>query len=71
MVLKQKRDNSDVLIVDASKYFEKAGKKNQLRTSDIKRIVDAVVGRKDIDKFSRKVSRQEIRDNDYNLNIPR
>lgn len=71
MVLKQKRDNSDVLIVDASKYFEKAGKKNQLRTSDIKRIVDAVIGRKDIDKFSRKVSRQEIRDNDYNLNIPR
>ena len=71
MVLKQKRDNNDILIVDASKYFEKAGKKNQLRTSDIKRIVDAVIGRKDIDKFSRKVSRQEIRENDYNLNIPR
>ena len=71
MVLRQKRENSDVLIVDASKYYEKAGKKNQLRTSDIKRIVDTVIGRKDIDKFSRKVSRQEIRENDYNLNIPR
>lgn len=71
MVLRQKRENTDVLIVDASKHFEKVGKNNKLRASDIKRIVDAVVARQTIPKFSRKVERQEIRDNGYNLNIPR
>ena len=71
MVLKQKRENTDVLIVDASKGFEKVGKNNKLRASDIKRIIDAVTKRISVDKFSRVVSRDEIRANDYNLNIPR
>lgn len=71
MVLKQKRENTDVLIVDASKGFVKVGKNNKLRASDIKKIVDTLVARADIDKFSRKVSREEIRRNEYNLNIPR
>lgn len=71
MVLRQKRENTDVLIVDASKHFEKVGKNNKLRASDIKRIVDVVTERRTTDKFSRVVSREEIRKNDYNLNIPR
>lgn len=71
MVLKQKRDRTDVLIVDASKGFEKASKNNKLRASDIKKITDVVTKRLDEDQFSRVVSRDEIRANDYNLNIPR
>jgi type I restriction enzyme M protein len=71
MVLKQKRTNTDVLIIDASKGFIKIGKNNKLQASDIKRIVDTVAMRKDIPKFSRMVSREEIRSNEYNLNIPR
>ncbi|MBQ6500876.1 MAG: type I restriction-modification system subunit M [Mogibacterium sp.] len=71
MVLKQKRERTDVLIVDASKGFEKVGKNNKLRASDIKKITDVVTGRLDVAKFSRVVSRDEIRANDYNLNIPR
>lgn len=71
MVLKQKRDNTDVLIVDASKGFVKAGKNNVLRACDIKRIVDVVTSRSTVEKFSRVVSRDDIRANDYNLNIPR
>ena len=71
MVLKRKRDNTDVLIIDASKGFAKVGKNNQLRASDIKRIVDTAVSRETVDKFSRLVSQQLIRDNEYNLNIPR
>lgn len=71
MVLRQKRENTDVLIIDASKGFTKEGKNNKLRASDIKRIADTFIDRKDIHKFSRKVSREEIRNNDYNLNIPR
>lgn len=71
MVLKQKRANTDVLIVDASKGFVKEGKNNKLRASDIKRIVDVVTRRESVDKYSKVVSRDEIRANDYNLNIPR
>jgi len=71
LVLKQKRQNTDVLIVDASKHFVKEGKNNKLQASDIKRIVDAVINRDSIEKFSEVVSKQTLRDNGYNLNIPR
>lgn len=71
MVLKQHRDNDDVLIIDASKGFVKEGKQNKLRACDIKKIADTVRDRKNIPGFSRKVSREEIRENGYNLNIPR
>ena len=71
MVLKQNRDNNDVLIIDASKGFIKEGKNNKLRASDIKRIADTVAARVSIPKFSKVVSREKIRQNDYNLNIPR
>lgn len=71
MVLKQSRDNDDVLIIDASKCFEKEGKNNKLRACDIRKIADTVAGRATVPKFSRTVSRDEIRKNDYNLNIPR
>jgi type I restriction enzyme M protein len=71
MVLKQQRENNDVLIIDASKGYVKVGKNNKLRASDIKKMVDTIVSRKDVDKFARVVSRDEIRKNEYNLNIPR
>ncbi|SCZ80475.1 type I restriction-modification system subunit M [Acidaminobacter hydrogenoformans] len=71
MVLKQKRENTDVHIIDASKGFTKVGKNNKLRASDIKRIADTVAARKDLPKFARVISRDEIRSNEYNLNIPR
>ena len=71
MVLKKGRTRNDVLIIDASKGFAKVGKNNVLRASDIKKITDTVIGREDVDKFSRVVSQEEIRANEYNLNIPR
>lgn len=71
LVLKQKRENSDILIVDASKGFEKVGKNNKLRASDIKKIADTVIHRETTPKYSKVVSRETIRENEYNLNIPR
>lgn len=71
MVLKQKRSETDLLIIDASKGFIKEGKNNKLRASDIKRIADAVIERQTIPKFAALVTRDEIRENEYNLNIPR
>ena len=71
MVLKKQRDNEDVLIIDASKCGEKSGKNTKLKTSDIRRIADAVINRTEAPKFSCLVSRDKIRENGYNLNIPR
>ncbi len=71
MVLKKQKTDSDVLIIDASKYFIKDGKKNKLQASDIKRIVDVVEKRESVPGFAALVSREKIRENEYNLNIPR
>lgn len=71
MVLKKKRGDEGVLIIDASKGFIKDGKQNKLRACDVKKIADTYRERKTIPGFSRVVSRDEIRRNEYNLNIPR
>ena len=71
MVLKKNRGNDGVLIIDASKGFVKDGKQNKLRACDVKRIADTYRDRKEIPGFSRVVTRDEIRKNEYNLNIPR
>jgi type I restriction enzyme M protein len=71
MVLKKNRGNEGVLIIDASKGFVKDGKQNRLRACDVKKIADTYRERKNIPGFSRVVTRDEIRHNEYNLNIPR
>ena len=69
--LRKTRERSGILIVDASKGFVKDGNKNRLRSSDVKRIVDTVTGHLDVPGYSRNVPLDEIRENGYNLNIPR
>ena len=71
MVLRKVRDRDDILVVDASRGFVKEGKNNKLRASDIRRIVDAYEARRDVERFCRAVPIEEVRANDYNLNIPR
>ncbi len=71
MVLKQNRRDDDILIIDASKGYVKDGKSNRLRACDVKRIADTVRERREGTGYSRKVSRETIRENNYNLNIPR
>lgn len=71
MILKKNRETNDILFVDASQGFEKVGKENILRSRDIRKIVDVVTERREVENFSRIVSFDEIVDNGYNLNIPR
>ena len=72
MILRKNRQNDDsVLFIDASKEYKAEKKQNVLTEENIKKIFDAVVARKDIDKFAHLATKQEIIDNDYNLNIPR
>lgn len=72
MVLRQKRETDDVLFINATKCCTRIGKKNVLRTSDIRRIKDAVIERTDKPHFAKLISKEVIREeNDYNLYIPR
>ncbi|MBP3851663.1 MAG: type I restriction-modification system subunit M [Erysipelotrichaceae bacterium] len=73
LVLKKKRNgNSDnILFIDASKYFTQEKAINIITDEDIDRIVHAYVNRKDIDKFAHVASLDEVRENDFNCNIPR
>ncbi|MDD2698573.1 MAG: type I restriction-modification system subunit M [Arcobacteraceae bacterium] len=68
---KCREDSDDVLFIDASKHFEKVKNQNVLREEDIEKIIDTYTNRKEEDKYSYKASLEEIKENDYNLNIPR
>lgn len=72
-IYKQNRDRRDVLFIDASNdgNYEKGKNQNRLRDEDIERILDAYDRYENIDKFAYVASRDEIIENDYNLNIPR
>ena len=68
---KSRKPDDNVFILDASKSFEKDKKKNRLRDEDIKKIVNAYKKRADVERFASCVSLKKIKENDYNLNIPR
>ncbi len=60
-----------IFMIDASKGFVKDGNKNRLREQDIRKIVDVWDEQFEIPKYSRFVANDEIKKNEYNLNIPR
>ena len=71
LILKKNSARRDVLFIDASKDFEKQKNQNNLRSEDIRKIVDAYKKRGNISKYAHVASHDEIIGNDYNLNIPR
>ena len=68
---KAKRSDRNVLFIDASREFEKAKNQNRLTEEHISKIVETYRQREDVDKYAHLASIEEIRENDYNLNIPR
>ncbi|MFV0636797.1 type I restriction-modification system subunit M [Mitsuokella sp. WILCCON 0060] len=71
IILKKEREDRDVLFIDASKEFRKDKARNFMDPEHIDKIVQAYDKRQDIDKFAHLASFDEIKENDYNLNIPR
>lgn len=71
MVLRKHRDNRDVLFIDASKGFEKGKNQNILRDQDIGKIIETYKKRQDVDKYAHLATMDEIKENEFNLNIPR
>ena len=72
LVFKKCRENNDnILFIDASNEFEKGKNQNNLSEEHVDKIVDTYKKRLAIEKYSSIISLDEIRENDYNLNIPR
>ncbi|MCI3922672.1 type I restriction-modification system subunit M [Paenibacillus sp. TRM 82003] len=72
IILKKNRKiDEPVLIIDASRSFIKVGKQNVLQEKDIAKIVDTYVERRVEEGYSHLATRNDILENQYNLNIPR
>ena len=73
LVLKSKRNGNseNILFIDASKEFNSGKNQNEMTDAHIQKIVNAYIARQDIDKFAHVATLDEIRENGYNLNIPR
>lgn len=72
LVFKKCREHSNnILFIDASNEFEKGKNQNILRDIDVQKIIDTYVARENVDKYAYVATLEEVKDNDYNLNIPR
>jgi type I restriction enzyme M protein len=71
LVLKKCKKFEDVLFINASEHFEKGKRQNRLLPEHIEKMISTYQYRTEEDRYSRKVSMEEITTNDYNLNISR
>ncbi|MBP1947517.1 type I restriction-modification system subunit M [Virgibacillus litoralis] len=74
LILNRNKDTENkgkVFILDGSKDYEEGKNQNVLRTEDIEKIVEAYDSWEDQEKYCRVVDLEEIKENDYNLNIAR
>lgn len=68
---KCRRSPDEILFIDGSQHFDKVKTQNILRPEHIEKIVEAYKAWTNEDKYSYVASIEEIKKNDYNLNIPR
>lgn len=65
------KKTTDIIFVDASREFEQGKKQNRLRAEDIAKIVATVRAGADVEKYARRTALDDVRDNEFNLNISR
>lgn len=71
IILKKNRTTRDVLFIDASNEFTKEKNQNKLSKENIDKIVETYKKREDVEKYAHVATFDEIKENDFNLNIPR
>lgn len=71
LIFNKARKTKDVLFIDASKEYQEGKKQNTLRPQDMDKVVDAYRKYETIEKYAYRATVDEIKENDYNLNIPR
>ncbi len=68
---KCRKEDEDILFIDASKEFEKDKNQSKLTNDNLEKIFSTYKARKEVDKYSHLASMKEIKENEYNLNISR
>lgn len=71
LVFKKQKSDNNVLFIDASREFKSGKNQNQLGEADIQKIIATYKARANVDKYAYLATLDEIKENDYNLNIPR
>ena len=71
LLFRRGRKTHDVLFIDASREFLNGKNQNKLRPQDIDKIVRTLRAFKTMEKYAFRATFDEIRENDFNLNIPR
>ena len=71
LIFNKAKTEDTVLFIDASREFKSGKNQNQLSEDNITKIVETYRANTNVDKYAYVASLDEIRDNDYNLNIPR
>ncbi|WP_335960430.1 type I restriction-modification system subunit M [Acinetobacter bereziniae] len=71
LIFKKQKSNDSVLFIDASREFKSGKNQNNLTEENIAKIVETYRVRESVDKYAYLATLQEVKDNDYNLNIPR
>ena len=71
LIFNKAKEHNDVLSIDASKEYQEGKKQNKLRPEDMEHIVSTYKAFETVDKYAYRADLDEIKENDYNLNIPR
>ncbi len=71
LIFKKNKVDNNVVFIDASKEYDKGKNQNILRDEDIEKILEAYRNRNEMEKYCHIASFDEIKENDFNLNIPR
>ncbi len=71
VVFKKNRTRNDVLFIEASREYEKGKNQNTLTKENIQKILDTYKNYKEVEKYSHIATMDEIKENEYNLNIKR
>ena len=71
LIFKKQKSDDSVLFIDASREFKSGKNQNNLTEDNIAKIIATYRARESVDKYAYLATLQEVKDNDYNLNIPR
>jgi len=71
LVFKKNKTDDTVLFIDASREFESGSNQNKLTDENLAKIIETYYNREFVDKYAYVASFDEIKENDFNLNIPR
>ncbi len=71
LIFRRNKTDKNVLFIDASREYNDGKNQNQLTEDNVAKIIETYKARKDVDKYAHLATLDEIKENDYNLNIPR